>query len=556
MTTPSSLILHSDRVRRSALWAAYGDALGFITELATPSILKKRCGATEVSSLLPWVRRIGGRFGEDISLPLGCYSDDTQLRLATSRAIRGNGEFDVEAFANVELPIWNAYALGGGTATKAAADELSQSGARWFSNFYTKTKSKYVNGGGNGAAMRVQPHVWSASVKGSPEDSLKDVIRNALVTHGHPRAIAGAVFHSLCLHCALFEGAVPGPNEWKEFAKVVNHIPKLMQSDHDLQTIWLPLWERENRRSLESAFEETESEMQQDIQIAARSLGRPSIDHNKDRYNRLVEELGAFKTDTIGSGIKTSILASFLAVAYGGDPCDSMVIAANTLGSDTDTIATMAGAIIGCVAKCDPPQDVMDKGYLEIEARRLAAISIGRSETAFRYPDLLYWKPPKRLLDMVGMKDSKWFVAGLGEAKPVGEPHEHKDRKVISEWFELYFGQHVLLRHRKNLESMPQESLPLFDDEHVERIMSTSKGMTPVSKEYVANAANGYRAKPASIDQAANDVIRSGFDAKIIGAWLVRFADEIEGVDKAIAFSAIVSKARNARTRKSNSEVP
>ena len=75
-----------EAVRNSALWAAYGDALGFISELApTVAALGRRIGRDRVDELQPWKRRIGGKFGVELELPAGVYSDDTQLRLATSR---------------------------------------------------------------------------------------------------------------------------------------------------------------------------------------------------------------------------------------------------------------------------------------------------------------------------------------------------------------------------------------------------------------------------------------------------------------------------------------
>src|SRR5690554_4846742 len=101
-----------ERVRRSALWAAYGDALGFITELADEKSVKWRVGRERIQRTMNWRRRVGGKYGVEVEIPAGCYSDDTQLRLSTARAIRGDGVFDVEAFAKVELPVWTSYALG------------------------------------------------------------------------------------------------------------------------------------------------------------------------------------------------------------------------------------------------------------------------------------------------------------------------------------------------------------------------------------------------------------------------------------------------------------
>ena len=106
-----------NQVRRSALWAAYGDALGWISELVDEKGLSRRTLGKPLRHPIGWKRRIGGRAGITVDLPVGCYSDDTQLRLATARSIRPDG-FDVEAFSKVELPVWPSYALGGGRSHK------------------------------------------------------------------------------------------------------------------------------------------------------------------------------------------------------------------------------------------------------------------------------------------------------------------------------------------------------------------------------------------------------------------------------------------------------
>jgi ADP-ribosylglycohydrolase len=144
------------------MWAAAGDALGFITELTDVKGLKWRARISTVRTTIPWRRSIGGKFGTVVELPAGAYSDDTQLRLATSRSIRSDGEFDVETFAKVELPVWLCYALGGGHSTKAAARAVGHPDVNWYSNFFEDKAVTYMGSGGNGAAMRIQPLVWAS----------------------------------------------------------------------------------------------------------------------------------------------------------------------------------------------------------------------------------------------------------------------------------------------------------------------------------------------------------------------------------------------------------
>ena len=219
--------LMEEKCVNSAVWAAYGDSRGFITELADSSLVRKRYGDSEVFQLRSWKKRVGGRVGIDVMLPKGTYSDDTQLRLSTSRAISENVYFDVESFAKIELPVWLSYALGAGRGTKEAAANLIRRDVNWFSNFFRKKGLNYFDGGGNGAAMRIQPHVWIGSKFGDENGIILDVMCNAITTHGHPRGFLGAIFHARCLYYSLMNGRVAGPKEWLNIVNELVLIPSV-----------------------------------------------------------------------------------------------------------------------------------------------------------------------------------------------------------------------------------------------------------------------------------------------------------------------------------------
>ena len=53
-----------------------------------------------------------------------------------------------------------------------------------------------------------------------------------------------------------------------------------------------------------------------------------------------------------------------------------------------------------------------------------------------------------------------------------------------------------------------------------------------------------------SIDQLTATVIRSNFDPKVIGDCILKICQEVNAIELAIGFSAIVVKARTARLRK------
>jgi hypothetical protein len=53
----------TEQNRHSAEWAAYGDALGFMTELADAGRVQYRIGAEQVQETVAWKRKIGGYNG-------------------------------------------------------------------------------------------------------------------------------------------------------------------------------------------------------------------------------------------------------------------------------------------------------------------------------------------------------------------------------------------------------------------------------------------------------------------------------------------------------------
>ena len=217
-------------VARSALWAAYGDALGWISELTDAiGTQEENPGRTAGQAESRGSVGIGGRSGVTVTLPRGCYSDDTQLRLATGRAIRSDG-FDIEAFAKVELPLWLSYGLGGGKSTSAAAAQLGRKNPAWWSNKF----KGWTHSGGNGAAMRVQPHVWAARTPSDPESYLPDVVRNSVCTHSHPTGLVGAIFHALCVAHALRVGDLPSPDDLREVIRAADGLPEIISRDTEL----------------------------------------------------------------------------------------------------------------------------------------------------------------------------------------------------------------------------------------------------------------------------------------------------------------------------------
>jgi ADP-ribosylglycohydrolase len=551
-------------ILRSVLWSAYGDALGFISERRNrPNLPSQYSSRRRNTSLIPWTRRIGGQFGVNIQLPAGCYSDDTQLRLATFRSIRGNGEFDVEVFGRVELPVWVSYALGAGRGSTTAAESLRRQQIQWNWNFYDSKLSRYVDGGGNGAAMRVQPHVWCANRHRAKHSILRDIIRNTITTHGHMRAIVGAAFHAMCLWNVMLAMQVPDPSDWLAIMDELKELADLIRSDEDLSLYWLPHWESVTGQTVESALHKVLNELKDDIDTARRMLENSHSDYEAGKsYSRLAEEIGCLKNETVGSAPKTALLASYLSYAFAKRTHEGIIESANLIGSDTDTIATMAGAIMGVVAESEPPEEVRDLDYFKKVAEALSKMSDDEEVPSHPYPDLISWKPPASQIDTMGKLGDRWVLQGLGEAIPIDDPVTKEGKNpTIWQWFRLDFGQTVLVKRRQEVKVLSNESLlvkPPLLDTGVQPSLIAKGTSDSGPKDALDEQGNPNRSQAVdqqgkqyeSIDIATDRVISSGFQPEIVGSMLMKLAEQEDGIEKSIAFAAIVAKARQARIKR------
>lgn len=432
MASSETAIVHS------ALWAAAGDALGWMTELGDAAALQARASVLHVVEPRRWRHLAGRSFGVRVWLPAGTYSDDTQLRLAVGRSIGSDGVFDPQVFASIELPVWLGYALGAGRGTAAAATNLSRQGSHWFSNFFVAGPQSYAGAGGNGAAMRIQPHVWAAPASSRQDGTfLLPLLKDALTTHGHRHGFCGAIFHALTLSEAIEMGTVPGPAAWRSYAETLLNIPEIVARDAVLEERWRPLWERATGQALSSAAKATADELVEDLNKLMRI----------DAYIEGLRHLGCFDDRYRGSGLKTAIAASLLAWLFRNRSLDkALQTAANAFGSDTDTIATMAGAILGATAAEPPSWPLQDRDYIEGQARRMADLSRGIPGDAFPYPPLATWTPPREPADIVRHAGNGLIVPGLGRARTRGEEHAVGD--VTWQWLELSIGQTIFAPRR------------------------------------------------------------------------------------------------------------
>ena len=362
--------------------SAIGDALGWMTEFETSTqSLKEKFGDPRIEDFHTWKKNGGGKFyGYVDIIEAGSYSDDTQLLLSVARSIRKNGEVDHNYFAKVELANWLTYARGGGKTVKIAAEKIKRKSVTWFSNFYTyKSNGRiidYKQSGANGAAMRILP-IALANL-GNIEKIKEEIFSNSIITHGHPRAILGAMLYGYAIdQIIVFR---PEDFNWENYIiRIGLDFPRkfdLAFANRSEIKEWLKEWNKSSDITFEHLYSEIVVETQNYLRFVYQSI----------KQNLSVQEtltkLGCFNQATKGSGTSTVIAGIYLATKFHNKPLNAIIEAVNALGSDTDSIAAFTGGLIGALhGNSIIPTKwklVQDNDYLDNIAEQLLSISEDR----------------------------------------------------------------------------------------------------------------------------------------------------------------------------------
>jgi ADP-ribosylglycohydrolase len=365
-----------DRARGAFWGAAAGDALGWPQEM--PGRRVRQAPHEEPAapgSFETWHRRSGGRFmPHQETIRAGEYSDDTQLLLCTARAIL-RGRNWLEHLAHVELPTWSAYERGGGGATKRAVEILATGRLPWSEEIEMDRRQQYFNAGGNGVAMRILPH----SLKGARDDSFlltaRAIFLNGICTHGHPRALLGALVYGYVAWRAfrhsgtlpygyLLESALENSSTWAALPESVAGLGDWKDSANKVLN-----------GQVENLWSQTVPEIHRLLVTALSGIkaGALSMD------NQVLSELGCFDRKVSGAGTISAVASIYLASKYAPDPQHGLIEAAFSKGADTDTLASMVGALLGTVAGLDWLQTyrnrLEDESYLEKLAEQICGMN-------------------------------------------------------------------------------------------------------------------------------------------------------------------------------------
>ena len=401
-----------DQYEGSLLLSAIGDALGWPTEFLDPAKTSRLPFKLPIRTFVSWRKQVGGKWwGYFDDIEAGDYSDDTQLTLAVARCISDSGNFEPDRFAYYELPLWLQYQRGGGRSIKAAARALIRGKAEWNKNFYKVEDLTYKNAGANGAAMRNLPIALASA--NNCKKLIKDSFFNSIITHGHPRAIIASMLYAAALRYALSDSEEIGIIDY--LTSTIRKSWSLISSEPVVRQ-WVTEWEKDDvrRAHFDTIMNETLNETCLFLNAIPKYLHEKN---EKDYY----WHIGAFDPATKGSGIVTVCSALFLFLRNRGYPGDSLTTAVNLLGSDTDTIASFLGSLLGArYGLGSIPEylgkQIQDYDYLQKNAQRLYKICNGQITEEYEENRLIERKQAyiKILAWEIGLHEMFWDAIGEG----------------------------------------------------------------------------------------------------------------------------------------------
>jgi len=324
-----------EKCKGAMLATAIGDALGWPNEPRSKNRAKK---PKVVDHFVEWTRSSNNPRWHDEKILPGEYSDDTQMTLSVARSIIAG---DWEKFlAEKEIPFWLNYERGGGGALLKAAKSCKEGFLLWQS-IYTRD---YFNAGGNGATMRILPHVIAATKTPNTAKLMMDVVKDTLITHGHPRAFLGATCYAYALdyllrketvleYGELVTAVIDGQNDWG------------INLNSDVFGKWLSIAQQHHEYDFYTEWENTRAHMVKQLEFIRLSLKKGLILDD----TKVLTDLECFGKAN-GAGDVAVLAAIYLASRYANIPSLGIKVPAFSFGTDTDTIASITGGLVGMLS--------------------------------------------------------------------------------------------------------------------------------------------------------------------------------------------------------------
>lgn len=299
-----------ERVYGSIVGAAVGDAMGAVTETKTPDMIVAEFGAY-VEDLYPSPPNTFARGN-----PAGFVTDDFSLAYYTAwELVASKGKVDEEV-AEKALLAWAEhpeYLNLAGPTTRSSIESIQTGRLVESPNSYLACDNSRAT---NGSAMKIFPA--GLINPGNPKRAIDDAITLCLPTHSADASLSGAAAVAAAVSIAAAGG---------ELSEVLKAGVEGARLGYELG----------RSRGVRVSVPSVEKRILLAFDIAERGYD----------WETTMIELG----EIIGAGlmITEAVPSTFGIVAFAGSDLMQAIKMGVNIGNDTDTVATMAGAISGAM---------------------------------------------------------------------------------------------------------------------------------------------------------------------------------------------------------------
>lgn len=444
------------------LATAIGDALGWPNEPRSKNRVKK---PKVHDFFVEWTRSCKQPRWHDEKIFAGEYSDDTQLTLSVARSII-MGEWET-FFAEKELPFWLKYERGGGRALLKAARSIAEGKVLpWQST----SPQDYLNAGGNGAAMRILPHVIAYANKPDKTALISDIIRNTIITHGHPRAILGATCYAYALDFILRKENVL---EYGELVSAVIDGKEYwgMFPSSEFFKDWFGKVNQYSTFDYAQEWDSNYNHMIRQLEFISTSLKKGLMLEDA----KVMDSLGGYSSVN-GAGDVTVLTAIYFASRYATNPVLGIKVPAFSFGIDTDTIASITGGLLGmlCGINWIPPEWKMVQDYNCLVQIVEILLSENKKETT------------KTEVSVVKSKSDHWSISPIGMMRLLETRQARNGNHgivAIKKWMTA-LGQTIYMKEFRPFEAEPHNRQ---DDSQTGLVLYQQSSMTESPSKIAGN---------------------------------------------------------------------
>jgi hypothetical protein len=286
--------------------------------------------------------------------------------------------------------------------------------------------------------MRILPHAIFGAREREFEPTAERIIADGIATHGHPRALVGALVTGFAMWSALRWTGKVNYGELIEACLVERRSWDRLPSEFP-DAEWRRQAQSISGSSYEDTWERTCEEMIGLLVTCREAIDRGSLARDEE----VLDELGAYGKEG-GSGTRTAAIAIYLVSRYVARPGAGLLASAFARKTDSDTIACITGAMLGAFSGDESVEglvdDLMDAPYI-----RQLATAVASRQAGLDVLPRWTWKTKSEVLEELSERRRGDALAlplfGTARIVDIQYPETKSANKVQIWWLSTEIGQ-------------------------------------------------------------------------------------------------------------------